>query len=184
MFSLSNLTPGDHEQLRADLRSALTGGLVAAAVLAGVVITVGSVGAGEARILLESATPTVRSFCSTAMVVSASTLALMLTMLGLTTDTDADIKGGHFARIRQIALVDAAAFAGATLLLLVLVVPFNEATNIPAGWYVGIYYASTLLAAVIGGTVIAVVILLYAAIRDLVKTFGPSDESPLLADDE
>ncbi|PAP75694.1 hypothetical protein [Rubrivirga marina] len=183
MLHLSDLTPGDQHQLRADLRIALTGGLFAAAAMAAVVITVGSVGAGEARSLLESSTPTVRSFCSTVMVVSASTLALMLTLLGLTTDTEEDIKGSHFERIRQIAFVDAAVFAGATLLLLVLIVPINDATEIPARWYVGIYFASTLIATVLGGAVISVIILLYAAIRDLVKTFGPGEESPLLEDD-
>ena len=107
----------------------------------------------------------------------------MLTLLGLTTDTEAEIKSGHFARVRQIALVDACAFAGATLVLLALVIPFGEATEIPSGWYVGIYYASTLLAAAIGGAVIAVLVLLYAAIRDLIVTFGPGDETPLLEDD-
>lgn len=183
MFDLSDLTPDDQHRLRADLRVAAIGGLVAAAVMAAVVITVGTVGAAEARSLLESSTPTVRSFCSTVMVVSASTLALMLTLLGLTTDTEAEIKSGHFARVRQIALVDACAFAGATLVLLALVIPFGEATEIPSGWYVGIYYASTLLAAAIGGAVIAVMILLYAAIRDLIVTFGPGDETPLLEDD-
>jgi hypothetical protein len=183
MFDLSDLTPDDQDRLRADLRVAAIGGLVAAAVMAAVVITVGAVGAAEARSLLESSTPTVRSFCSTVMVVSASTLALMLTLLGLTTDTEAEIKGGHFARVRQIAFVDACAFAGATLVLLALVIPFGESSEIPSGWYVGIYYASTLLAAAIGGAVIAAMILLYAAIRDLIVTFGPGDETPLLEDD-
>lgn len=183
MFDLSDLTPGDQHRLRADLRVAATGGLLAALLMAGIAVTVGSVGAAEARPLLESATPTVRAFASTVMVVSASTLALMLTLLGLSTDTDQDIKGGHFERIRQIAFVDAAAFAGATLLLLALVVPFGDATEIGARWYVGVYYATTLLAAGLGGAVVSVMILLYAAIRDLILTFGPGDQSPLIDED-
>ena len=184
MFDLSDLTPGDERRLRADLRVAAVGGLAAALVMAGIAVTVGNVGAGEARSLLESSVPTVRTFCSTVMVVCASTLALMLTLLGLTTNTDSDIKGGHFERVRQIALVDAAAFSGATLLLLALVVPFGEATEIPAPWYVGVYYATALGAAVLGGAVVSVMILLYAAIRDLILTFGPGDESPLLDEPE
>lgn len=184
MLDLSDLTPDDQDNIRNDIRIALISGLVAVAVMAAVVITVGSVGGSEARGLLESSTPTVRTFCQAVMVTMASTLALMLTLLGLTTNSDHQIRGGHYARIRQIAAVAVVAFVGATLLLVALVVPLTESAGISTGWYVGIYYGSTLLAAVLGGLLVAAMILLNAAVRDLVKTFGPGEESPLYAEED
>lgn len=184
MLHLSDLTPNAQHRLRADFRMALIGGVVAAAVMGLVVVLVGRVGGSEARSLLESATPTVRSFCSSVMVTTASTLALMLTVLGLTSDTDKDIRGGHYRRVQQIATAAVIAFVGATLLLVVLVVPLTDSSSIPTGWYVGVYYGATLLAAVLGGILVSAMILLHAAIRDLIATFGPGDESPLLEEDD
>lgn len=184
MLDLRHLTPDAQDDIRNDVRVALISGLVAVGVMAAVIVTVGSVGGSEARGLLESSTPTVRTVCQAVMVTMASTLALMLTLLGLTANADHKIRGGHYARVRQIAALAVVAFIGATLLLVALVVPLTESAGISTGWYVGIYYGSTLLAAVLGGLLVAVMILLNAAVRDLVKTFGPGDESPLYADEE
>ncbi|WP_420455619.1 hypothetical protein [Rubrivirga sp.] len=184
MFGLDALTPDDQEQVRADLRIALTGGLVAAVLMGTVLVLVGNVGDSEARSLLQAAIPTIRSFTSTVMVVSASTLALMLTILGLTSDTDRQIRGSHFERIRQIALADVVVFGAATLLLVSLVVPFGDASGIPHRWYDVVYYVATGLSALVGGAVIGVMLLIYAAVRDLTETFGPGDESPLLDEEE
>ncbi len=183
MLGLDALKPGDQERLRADLRIALTGSVVAAALMGAVLVLVGNVGDSEARALLQAAIPTIRSFTSTVMVVSASTLALMLTILGLTSDTDQQIRGGHFERVRQIALADVVVFAAATLLLVSLVVPFDDASSFPHRWYDVVYYVATGLSALIGGVVVGIMLLIYAAVRDLTETFGPGDESPLLEEE-
>ncbi len=184
MLGLDALTPDDQDRLRADLRIALTGGVVAAALMGAVFVLVGNVGDSEARVLLETALPTVRSFTSTVMVVSASTLALMLTLLGLTSDTDRQIRGSHFERVRQIAFADVVVFAVATFLLVTLVVPFGDASGIPHRWYNVLYYAAAGLSALVGGVVVGVMLLIYAAVRDLTATFGPGDKSPLLEEAE
>ena len=118
------------------------------------------------------------------MTVSATTLALMLTLLGLSSDIDADIKGGHFERIRQIALVDVTAFVLATVLLVLIVVPVDGSTPIPEGWFSAIYYTVSVAAALLGGGLVAVMLLLYAAIRDLILVLGPGDQNPLIAEEK
>ena len=184
MLSLDDLTPGDQHQLRADLRIAGTGGVIAALVMGALVLAVGNLSPWEAQSLLEASLPTTRFLCSSVMAASATTLALMLTLLSLSAGVERDVKKSHYERIRQIALVDVVAFIGATLLLVTLVVPFGEASEIPSGWYIAIYYATSLLAAVLGGMLVAVMLLLYAAVRDLIATVGPGDGSPLYADDD
>ena len=184
MLSLSDLTPGDQDKIRSDVRVAGGGGAVAALVMGALVVTVGNLSPWKAQALLESSIPTIRFACSSVMAASATTLALMLTLLSLSAGADREIKGSHFERIRQVAFVDVVAFVGATLLLITLVVPFSETEEIPAGWYEGIYYTASLMAALLGGLMVAVMLLLYAAVRDLITVVGPGDESPIYADDE
>ena len=179
MFNIDLLTHDDRHRLRADLRVALIGGGIAAAIMGSVMFSVGGLSSWEARSLLEAALPTVRFLCSSLMTATATTLALMLTLLSLSAGSDRRIKGAHYERIRLVAFVDVVAFVGATLLLALLVVPFSEATDIPVQWYKGIYYGMTLSSALLSGVLVAVMLLLYAAVRDMIDTVGPGDDSPL-----
>ena len=180
---LDFLTAGDQNRIRSDLRFAIGGGSIAALSMAAALVGVGLANAGSAQSLVEAALPSSRFLASAVMTVSATTLALMLTLLGLSTDIDADVKSGHFERIRQIALVDVTAFVLATVLLVVIVVPVNDASPIPEGWFSGIYYAVAVTAALLGGGLVAVMLLLYAAIRDLILVLGPGDKNPLVDED-
>ena len=184
MFSFDALTEGEGHQLRSDLRVALIGGGVAALVLVVIRLTVGGLNGWEAKSLLDAALPTIRFLCSSLMTAAATTLALMLTLLSLSSGSDREIKRAHFERIRLIAFVDVVAFIGATLLLSMLVVPFSEASDIQMGWYEAIYYVVTVSSALLSGLVVAVMLLLYTAVRDMIDTIGPSDASPLLVDEE
>ena len=184
MFSFDALTEGEGHRLRSDLRVALVGGGVAALVLVIIRLAVGGLNGWEAKALLDAALPTVRFLCSSLMTAAGTTLALMLTLLSLGSGSDRKIKRAHFERIRLIAFVDVVAFIGATLLLSMLIVPFSEATDIRVEWYEAIYYVVTILSALLAGLVVAVMLLLYAAVRDMIDTFGPGDESPLFEEPE
>ena len=184
MFSFDSLTEGEGHQLRSDLRVALIGGGAAALVLTVIEIAVGRTNGWEAQALLNAGLPTIRFLCSSLMTASATTLALMLTLLSLSSGSDREIKRAHFERIRLIAFVDVVAFIGATILLSMLIVPFSEASDIQLKWYEAIYYVVTVASAMLSGLVVAVMLLLYAAVRDMITTIGPGDESPLLVDEE
>ena len=184
MFSFDALTEGEGHRLRSDLRIALIGGGVAALVLVIIRLAVGGLNGWEAKSLLDSALPTIRFLCSSLMTAAATTLALMLTLLSLGSGSERQIKRAHFERIRLIAFVDVVAFIGATLLLSMLIVPFSEASDIRVEWYEAIYYVVTVLSALLSGLVVAVMLLLYAAVRDMIDTIGPSDASPLLVEEE
>ncbi|MDX1419931.1 MAG: hypothetical protein R3181_08190 [Rubricoccaceae bacterium] len=168
----------------AGFRGAAIGGVVLGAVMAAVAIVVGQVGGGEARTLLEATLPTTRFFCSAVMTAAATTLALMLTLLGLSTDAEADIRGDYYHRIQRIALLDVVAFAGATVFLLAHAIPFGETIEVPAGWYVGIYYVFIGLSAFLGGLMVAVMMMLYSAVGGLIALFWSDGDSPLVADSE
>lgn len=167
-----------------DLRQALAGGAVTALVMVAVVVFVGAVGSGKAKHLLEATLPTIRFLSSSVMTASATTLALMLTLLSLSAGIDQTLKREHYERIRQIALVDVIAFVAATVLLVTLIVPFGENIEVPYTWYATIYYIVTIASALLGGLLVAVVIMLYAAIRQFIEVIrADGSDHPLLADE-
>ena len=170
-----DLTPS----VRVSLIRALAGGAVAAAVMGALLFVVGHVSAWKAEALLDATLPTTRFLCSSVMTVSATILALMLTVIGISRGTDHPIRRDFYHRIQQIALLDVITFVVSTILLLGLVVPFGEELEMPQGWYVTIYYVVTAASALVGGLLIAVVLMLYGAVRDVVMLFW-SDDSPVL----
>ena len=183
MSFLDAFTPDAQLSLRSDLRVALIGGVFSALVMGAISFAVGGLSGYEARLLLESAMPTTRFLCSAVMTASATTLALMLTLLSMSLGSERALRSEHYERIRQIALVDVVAFIGATVLLVAHIVPVGDSGGIPVGWYDAIYYGAAVVAALLGGVLVAVMLLLYAAVRDLITTFGPGDDMPLLTDD-
>lgn len=165
--------------VRVSLIRALAGGAVAAAVMGALLFTVGHVSAWEAEALLEATLPTTRLLCSSVMRVSATILALMLTVIGISHGTEHSIRPSFYHRIQQIALLDVVTFVASTVLLLGLVIPFGEDLEMPQGWYVAIYYVVTAASVLVGGGLIAVVLMLYGAVHDVVKLFWKGD-SPAL----
>lgn len=165
--------------VRVSLIRALVGGAVAAAVMGALLFVVGHVSAWKAEALLEATLPTTRFLCSSVMTVSATILALMLTVIGISRGTDHPIRPDFYHRIQQVALLDVITFVASTVLLLGLVVPFGEDLEMPQGWYVTIYYVVTASSALVGGLLIAVVLMLYGAVHDIVMLFWKG-ESPAL----
>ncbi len=172
------------EELKVDTRRvALAGGLAAAAALAGAWI-VGEASGLEARRLLEATLSSTRSFCGTVILALGNILALMLTLLGLSASADVKLKWSHYQRIKQIAWIDAAVLSGAVLFYLLLNVPLGEsdqAAERPGTWFAALYYATLALSSLLGGALIAVVLMLYNAVRDLIRAIGPDEkvQSPL-----
>ena len=180
MFGLEVFSSDDVSRIRSDIRFAAVGGSLAAVGMAAVLVAVGLANSGGERFMVEAAMPSVRFLASAVMTVSATTLALMLTLLGLSTDIDGEIRKDHFERVRQIALVDVCAFVLATVLLVIVVVPVSEASPIPGRWYSWIYYGISVASSALGGGLVAVMLLLFAAIRDLIVVLAPGDENPLI----
>jgi hypothetical protein len=163
------------------LAPAVIGGFLVALFLAGVALTIGRVSAPEAEFLLESILPTARFLGSGVLTASATTLALMLTLLGLSASIDDPLTDAHYGRIRLIALIDTIAFIGATTLLMTIVIPFSDAAEIDASVHVVVYYALVLGSALLGGIMVTVVLMIYRTIVDMTDLFISGAESELVA---
>ena len=147
----------------------------------GLVVNVGS--GSEARVLLEAIIPSVHFLCSSVMTASATILALMLTLISFSSSQDVKLKRSHYDRIRQIAVVDTATFAASIILLLFTNVPIAETVEIAPDVYMLVYYITTVYAAALGGALIAVVLMLYRAITDMIGVIHPHEVSDLVEEE-
>jgi len=169
--------------LSRDSKQVMIAAVVAAGIaLAGMLLVNVSSGV-EARLLLEAMHPSILFFSSSVMTASATILALMLTLISFSGGPGSRLKRRHYDRVRQIALVDTITFAAAITWLLVISVPLAESAEIPSTWYRVVYYVTLVYAAALGGALIAVVLLLYNAISDLIGVVHPDEESDLVTEE-
>lgn len=161
--------PKKFSRLKQDLFSACVIGLVVALAIASAAVVLGNVGDTEARRLLEAIIPTSRLFCSSILTVSATILALMLTMIGLGHNADRNLAADHYHRIIKIALYDAILFSLAAVMFVLHCVPVYESDSLPPWWYPTIYYGVLVASSLLAGGAVSIVTLLYLAVKDVVE---------------
>lgn len=167
---------------RNTLRQAFIGGGIATMAMGIGVVTVGlSNISGDARTLLEAALPVAQALFTTAMIASSTTLTLMLTMLGMT-EGEA-VKGSFYGQIRQAATLAVSVFSVATVVVLILVVPFGE-SDTSSTTYTVLYYVITGVGALVGGALVAVMITIHGAIRNLIGLVDQDSDADIAADSD
>ena len=166
-------------KLFSDAKWAIAGGAVAAASLFIGVAAVGRIGSFEGLRLLESILPTVRFLASAVLTAGVTVLALMLTLIGLTFTSEWDFNEMHFRRLRRIALLTTFTIVLSVVVLLFISLPIEEAESLRT-YYDVAYYTIAGVSSVLGGAVIAVIVMLYQTISGLVAIGLPSGESELI----
>ncbi len=171
----------ERDERRQDLRWAAMGGVVAAVVGFGSMAIVGNASSYEARRLLESVLPTVRFAASSYVAGGATILALMLTLITFSISHELEFRESHYRRIRDIAALTTAVIVGSVVLLMFLSFPLGEA-DVDRGWYLWVFYGVLLGGAITGGVFIAVILMLFYAIRGLVGVGQDPHSSSLVID--
>ncbi|THH39334.1 hypothetical protein [Neolewinella litorea] len=133
----------------------------------------GTITSQEAIQNLQEVRPTLRFTASGLMTSTATILALMLTLLSFSQQTDRKLKAYHYDRIGYIAHFAAVIFIAALVLLMVLNVPISNAEETFAGFYNVVYYVMLTYTALLGGSMITVILLLYQAARDIILIAHP-----------
>lgn len=175
----ANREPADAPSRFVDARWALAGGGVSALTLFLIVLAVGRLSSLEGRRLLESSIPNVQLLASTVIVAGTTVLALMLALLGFTYSTEWEFRETHYQRVKQIAVFTTVSIVGGVGLLLLTGFPLEEAEAL-ASYHNVMYGLVTGGASLLGGILIAVVLMLYKTIRGIIAIGQPSDESDLI----
>lgn len=133
-------------------------------------------GSAEAVKLIEALKSASLYYGSAIATSSATILALMLTLLGVTRQSESDFDRSTYETIEKIGLISTIALCGAILMLLVLSMPVGEFKNLPPAWYPILYNVLAVMNAVLSGLLIGAVILLFSTIRHVIKAVAPQAE--------
>ena len=112
-------------------------------------------------------------FGSAIATASATTLALMLTLLSLASQADTSFEYETYKGIKLIGQLSTFTFIGAVTLLLMLSFPIGKFENIPPVWFQTIYYALSAVNGLLAGLMIVGVLILLDTITTLVKELSP-----------
>lgn len=107
---------------------------------------------------------------------SATTLALMLTFVGLVQRFDHEFSRQTYMRIRLIARLSAVSLVGSVLLLLILTFPVGDFEQLPRIWYPWLYNAIYSIVILVSALLVATVTLLFVTLADLISEITPCDE--------
>ena len=149
------------------------GGVIALGLALGVNFLAGNVFRdAEAKDMVHALSNSALRFSASIATSSATILALMLTLVGMTRSADQEFSEGLYRRILRLGGLSTVALCGAILLLLLLSLPIGEFENLPARWYTGLYWVLVSLIAGLTGLIITIVLMLFNAIRRVVKTLA------------
>ncbi|SDB35758.1 hypothetical protein SAMN03097699_0882 [Flavobacteriaceae bacterium MAR_2010_188] len=153
-------------------KRAVAGGVIAAIVTGLGAYVLGNLSGYEAKILIRSSLPGINALCNTIVLASATILALLLTILSVSSSTKSRLKEDHYKQVLYIAKLDTVVFVVSMIVFQLMNIPITEADNVPPTWYSSIYYISLGLAAVLSGALISVVLMLYNAVRNIIMIVG------------
>lgn len=137
-------------------------------------LVIGSVYSGfEARRLVEAMSESALYLSAALATASATIIALMLTILGLTRHATDGFELAFFTRVKTIATMSTIALVGSVALLTVLSIPLEESESIAIGWYTTVYWVYSGVIAVLAGLFVAIVLLLLAAVYGIIRVLAP-----------
>ncbi|MBJ7879374.1 hypothetical protein [Gelidibacter salicanalis] len=167
-------------------RRALYGGIISTLIMGLGAYFMGHISGYEAKVLIKSSLPGINTLCNTIALASATILALLLTLLSVSSSTKSKLTKEHYTHILLIAKIDTTVFIFAIIFFQFLNIPITEADNVPSSWYTSIYYISLGLSSVLSGGLISVVLMLFNAVSSMIKIIGleVKDHPLMIQEDE
>lgn len=160
------------------------GGL-AAAIFTGLgAFLLGDISGYEAKSLITTSLDGINMLCNTIVLASATILALLLTLLGISTGTKSRIKPAHYKQVLTIAKFDTVLFVSALILFQFFNIPITESENLPTEWFAYIYWATLFFSSLISGFMVTVILLLYTTVTNIITIVGLGDDHYLVDKDE
>ncbi|MFS4418250.1 hypothetical protein [Maribacter sp. 2307ULW6-5] len=171
-------------QLSAYTKRATIGGLLSLLILLVGSIMLGELSGHEAKVLIKNSLSGLNTLCNTIALASATILALLLTLLGISSGSESQLKKDHYKHVLQIAKLDTGVFIAAVMSFLLFNLPIVEAEGVPTQWYSIIYYLSLALSSLLSAALIVVVLMLYNTVANIIKIVGLGVSDHPLVDPE
>lgn len=139
----------------------------------------------EAKVLIKNSLSGLNMLCNTIVLASATILALLLTLLGLSLGSNTKLKDDHYRHVLQIAKVDTVVFVAALMSFLLFNLPITESENMPGNWFNYIYYGSLIISSILSAALVVVVVMLYNTVVNIIRIIGLGEtDHPLMRKDE
>ncbi len=165
---------------RSVIKYASIGGILSCLIIFGGTWLLGNIGQAEAVSNIEEIRPTLRFTASGGMTATSTVLALMLTLLSFSKQSENTMNAYHYERIHWIARVSAFTFIGALILLMLLNLPLRNAEESLNDLYTTVYYVLIAYVGLLGGALTMIVLLLYNAVTDIITLAHPERDSDYL----
>ena len=133
-------------------------------------------GAAEARILLESLSRAGLYLASAIATSSATTIALMLTLIGMIRRMDEDFDNVAYRKIDMVARLATATLLVSLVVLLAFTLPIGEFEQLPSDWYATLYNALFAGCVLVVAMSAATVVTIYGTLRRVITAITPGDE--------
>lgn len=162
-------------------KRALVGGLLTGTIAVGAQLVVGLVYSDtQALQLLDSLIEAARSLTMGIVTASATILALMLTILSISSTADHQLQSSFYRRVRNIARFNTIALVASTLMLLLFNFPIEEGQSLPPNWFRIVYYGLVAALAGITGLFVGTVLMLFETVEGIINIYQPGRESALV----
>lgn len=158
--------------MNAIVKRAILGGVVSTIVMATGTIILGKVSGYKAMELLKNSMPGINMLCNTIILGSTTILALMMTLLGLSRSSESKLNERHYKDVLLIAKTDTIVLVVTVITFLMFNLPISESKEVVRAWYQIIYYSSLLMASILGGGFVAVIMMLYGTIANVILIVG------------
>ncbi|MBW4330176.1 hypothetical protein KY084_04715 [Stakelama sp. CBK3Z-3] len=114
-------------------------------------------------------------FGSAMATASATTLALMLTLIGMAHRAEAEFGPDFYRNIYRISRLATATLLGSVVLLLLLTLPVGEFQGLSDMWFIWLYRVLFALIGTLSALLVATVLLVFTTVRDVIINITPSD---------
>lgn len=166
-------------------KRAIIGGIISAVFAGAGYFFIGTLSEYEAQQLIKSSVPGVNMLCNTVVLASATIMALLLTLLSLSSGSDSKLNTTHYRQVKLLGKWDASLFITAIIFFQITNIPIVEADNVPTDWYNTIYWSTLVLSSILVGGIVTVILMLYSTIKAMVDILGyGKTDHPLIASED
>ncbi|MFI8378316.1 hypothetical protein [Leeuwenhoekiella sp. NPDC079379] len=148
------------------------------------VFFLGDMSGYKAKELIEASLSGINMLCNTIVLGSATILALLLTLLGISTSSNSKLKKAHYKQVLNIAKIDTILFISALIMFQMFNIPITESDNMPTEWFKYLYWVTLFFSSLLSGMMVTVILLLYTTVTNIITIVGLGKDHYLISEDE
>ncbi len=160
------------------------GGLITFIFLGIAVFFLGDISGYKAKELIEVSLSGLNMLCNTIVLGSATILALLLTLLGISTGSNSKLKKAHYIQVLNIAKLDTILFISALIMFQMFNIPLTESEDMHTEWFKYLYWITLFFSSLISGMMVTVILLLYTTVTNIITIVGLEKDHYLISEDE